>query len=100
MIKQYRILATLLVFSIVATFAQDSSALIETYRRNFIRSSLGTKLELLKEASTYEGIDMGPLYDSALQFVLTNASILASDSLLRDISVLSVNMIKIGRAHV
>lgn len=94
MIKQYRILATLLVFSIVATFAQDSSALIETYRRNFIRSSLGTKLELLKEASTYEGIDMGPLYDSALQFVLTNASILASDSLLRDISVLSVNMIK------
>ncbi len=94
MIKKYRILSALVLFATVAGFAQDSSALIETYRRNFIRSSLGTKLELLKEASGYDDVDMGPLYDSALQFVLANASILSSDALLRDISVLSVNMIR------
>jgi len=83
-----------LVLGLSGLAAQDSSALIDTYRRNFVRSSLGTKLELLQDAASYEGVDMGPLYDTALQFVLGNASLLSTDSLLRDMSVLSVNMIR------
>ncbi|MDX9959364.1 MAG: hypothetical protein AB7T74_15755 [Clostridia bacterium] len=74
--------------------AQDSAALIETYRRNFARSSLGTKYELLKEAASYENVDMGPLYDTALLFVLNNSSLLASDATLRDMAVLCVEMLR------
>jgi len=87
-------LAVLLVVASALVSAQDPSALIDTYRRNFVRSSLGTKLELLKEAAAYDDIDMGPLYDTALQFILGNASLLSTDALLRDMSVLSVNMIR------
>lgn len=77
-----------------AAFAQDPTELIETYRRNFARSSLGTKFELLREASSYEGVALGPLYETALDFVLGNVSLIGSDTLMRDIAVLSVNMIR------
>lgn len=92
--KTAAVLVVLLVLGLAGTSAQESSELIDTYRRNFARSSLGTKLELLKEASVYDSVDMGPLYDTAIQFVLGNASLLSTDALLRDISVLSVNMIR------
>ncbi len=84
----------ILVIGLSGATAQDSTALIDTYKRNFVRSSLGTKLELLQDAAAYEGVDMGPLYDTALQFILGNASLLTTDSLLRDMSILSVNMIR------
>ncbi len=84
----------ILVIGLSGAAAQDSTALIDTYKRNFVRSSLGTKLELLQDAASYEGVDMGPLYDTAIQFILGNASLLTTDSLLRDMSVLSVNMIR------
>ena len=92
--KAFAVFAAILVLSLSGLPAQESSELIDTYRRNFVRSSLGTKLELLKEASAYDTVDMGPLYDTAIQFVLGNASLLATDALLRDMSVLSVNMIR------
>jgi len=87
-------LVVLLLFGFAAPAAQDSTALIDTYKRNFARSSLGTKLELLKDASAYDTVNMGPLYDSAITFVLGNVSLLATDSVLRDMAVLSVNMIR------
>lgn len=74
--------------------AQDADTIIETYKRNFVRSSLGTKLELLKEAASYTNINMGPLYDTALQFVLDNASILSNDILLREMALFSIEMVK------
>ncbi len=92
--KAFSVFAAILVLSLSGLPAQESSELIDTYRRNFVRSSLGTKLELLKEASAYDSVDMGPLYDTAIQFVLGNASLLSTDALLRDMSVLSVNMIR------
>ena len=92
--KSFAVFAVILVLGLTGLQAQESSELIETYRRNFVRSSLGTKLELLKEASAYDSVNMGPLYDTAIQFVLGNASLLSTDVLLRDMSVLSVNMIR------
>jgi hypothetical protein len=83
-----------LAIALSSAMAQDSAALIETYRRNFARSSLGTKFELLKEAASYENVDMGPLYDTALLFVLNNSSLLASDATLRDMAVLCVEMLR------
>ncbi|HAP43006.1 MAG TPA: hypothetical protein DD477_11110 [Spirochaetaceae bacterium] len=73
-------------------WAQDPTVLVESYRRNFARASLATKLDLLQEAAAFQ--NMGPLYETALQFVLDNASLLQTDVLLRDISILSVNMLR------
>ncbi|MEI6387092.1 MAG: hypothetical protein WCQ50_10670 [Spirochaetota bacterium] len=71
--------------------AQDSPSVILTYQRNFVRSSLTTKLELIKEAGKVTvGQDLGPLYDTAMRFVLDNAALLAGDSQLRDLALLAV----------
>lgn len=71
-------------------FSQDPAALVDSYRRNFARASLTTKYDLLKEAAQYDG--MGLLYETALQFVLDNAPLLQTDTVLRDIAILSVSM--------
>ncbi len=88
------LISVLLVFGTLVVPAQDSSALIDTYKRNFVRSSLGTKLELLKDAAAYDTVNMGPLYDTAITFVLGNVYLLSTDAVLRDMAVLSVNMIR------
>ncbi len=60
--------------------AQDNEDLVLSYQRNFIRSNLSTKLDLLNEAVELPG--MGPLYDTALDFCLRNADLLRGDELL------------------
>jgi len=93
--KKHSVLSVvMLALALAGLPAQESSDLIDTYRRNFVRSSLGTKLELLKEASAYESVNMGPLYDTAVQFVLGNIVLLANDPLMRDMAILSVTMIR------
>ncbi len=91
-----RVISAVLILLVGAVTAQgqESKAIIETYQRNFVRSSLGTKLELLREASTYEGVDMGPLYETALKFVLGNAELLEADLIVRDIAIVSADMIR------
>jgi hypothetical protein len=84
------LLAILLACAGIAA-AQDSGSVILTYQRNFARSSLTTKLELIKEAGKVTvGQDLGPLYDTAMRFVLDNAALLAGDSQLRDLALLAV----------
>lgn len=92
--KHSALSVVMLALALAGIPAQESSDLIDTYRRNFVRSSLGTKLELLKEASAYESVNMGPLYDTAVQFVLGNITLLANDPLMRDMAILSVTMIR------
>jgi len=84
----------ILLMTAASAYSQDTRAIIETYQRNFVRSSLGTKLELLREASAYEGADMGPLYETAIKFVLGNAELLESDLIMRDIAIVSAEMIR------
>lgn len=88
------LMTTVLLALTLTVMAQDADTVIETYKRNFARSSLGTKLELLKEASSYSNINMGPLYDTALLFVLDNAPILSNDAILREMMLFSVEMVK------
>ncbi|MBP7264177.1 MAG: hypothetical protein KBB32_08380 [Spirochaetia bacterium] len=75
-------------------WAQDANELIDTYRRNFARSSLGTKVELLKEAAGYKDVNLGPLYHTAIEFVLNNSSLIGTDALMLEMAAFSVSMIK------
>jgi hypothetical protein len=71
--------------------AQDADSIALAYRRNFARASLGTKLELLKEASGRDDAAdaMGPLFDMALRFAVDNSALLGPDSQLKDLAVLA-----------
>lgn len=88
--KRASVIIALLIAVGTAIVAQDAGSVILTYQRNFARSSLTTKLELLKEAGKTGNADMGPLYETALRFVLDNAGLLAGDAQLRDLAILAV----------
>jgi hypothetical protein len=79
-------LALTLGFS-AALQAQDADSIVLAYRRNFARASLGTKLELLKEAAARGDASMGPLYDMAIRFAVDNAVLLGGDPQLKDLAV-------------
>jgi hypothetical protein len=86
----HRLIALVLVLGMgTALMSQDADALILTYQRNFARSSLGTKLELLKEAAAYKDVEMGPLYETALRFVIENAVLLSGDGQLREAALIA-----------
>ncbi len=86
-----RIVATfaLALGLVMALQAQDAESIVLAYRRNFARSSLVTKLELLKEAATRSDADMGPLYDMALRFAVDYSALLGPDPQLKDLAVLA-----------
>jgi hypothetical protein len=69
--------------------AQDADSIVLAYRRNFARASLGTKLELLKEASSRGDASMGGLYDMAIRFAVDNSALLGPDPQLKDLAVLA-----------
>jgi hypothetical protein len=82
-------LAVALFGSGASIMAQDVDSIVLAYRRNFARASLGTKLELLKEASARGDAAMAPLYDMALRFAVDNAALLGPDPQLKELAVLA-----------
>lgn len=74
-------LTLLSLIGIQAVFAQDSGAILASYKRNFVKSNLASKASILSDAATDEKASefIGPLYEFALQFVLQYADILQDD---------------------
>jgi hypothetical protein len=68
------------------TFAQSPDDIVQSYQRNFVRSSLSIKLDVLKEAAAIDKSDMSALYRMAVDFCIDNAVILQNDVQLRDIA--------------
>jgi hypothetical protein len=74
---------------VLSVWAQDADSIVLAYRRNFARSSLVTKLELLKEAAQRKDVAMGPLFDMALRFAVDNSALLGPDPQLRDLALVA-----------
>lgn len=74
--------------------AQEVDGVLQGYQRNFVRSSIGIKLDVLKEAAALSNPGMGPLFEMGLRFALDNGSLLPRDTQLRDIAVFSVLMVQ------
>jgi hypothetical protein len=68
-----------LFFVAGGSFAQDSQSVALSYQRNFVRSGLDVKLDILKEAEEAKIAGLGPLYELALDFALQNAELLRDD---------------------
>lgn len=80
-------LAVALSVSPFRALAQDADSVVLTYERNFLRSSLSTKLEIVKESSAYKAADMGPLYEQALRFAVEGESLLGADVELKSLAL-------------
>jgi len=80
-------LAGVLALSPVYALAQDADSIVLTYERNFLRSSLSTKLAIVKESSAYKAADMGSLYEQALRFVVESEPLLGSDAELKSLAL-------------
>lgn len=76
----------LILFMYISIFAQEDSVVL-SYRRNFIRASLITKIELIQDAGKIQERDMSPLYAEVLDFVLSYAPVLGEDSNLEKLAL-------------
>jgi hypothetical protein len=82
--------ATLLAaLGALGALAQDADSIILAYQRNFARSSIVTKLELVKEASLRTDADMGPLFEMALRFAVDYSPLLGPDPQLKSLALVS-----------
>ena len=85
-------LLMIVFFSLAAfLFAQTDDPVIISYRRNFVRASISTKIELVTDASRITTVNMTPLYLDAVSFVLANYQLLGNDSQLMDIAAVAAD---------
>jgi hypothetical protein len=76
----------ILVLTGFGAFAQSTDPVILSYQRNFIRSSMSTKIDLLIDASRITAVNMTPLYADALAFAVEKYPYLGADQQLLDIA--------------
>ena len=91
MMRKYGALRTLSVFLLFLVVArggeaQDAESVTLSYQRNFVRSGIDVKLDILREAEASAIQGLGPLYELALEFVLQNAELLRDDQALIDLA--------------
>ena len=88
------ILVVLLLLGLLSTLvAQESDPLVDSFIRNFARASLQTKIQIIQDAGETDLEGMGLLYEKALDFVLANSHLLATDSLTQQLAVLATKYI-------
>jgi hypothetical protein len=81
---------------LVGPSVSGQTSRLETYQSNFSAANLQTKLEVLRAANHEDAREFGPLYRQALQFVLSNASDLPRQPMLREIAMLSTERVEEG----
>lgn len=90
---QKRILFGILICVALHCFAQQDDPVTVSYRRNFVRASISTKIELVNDASRITSVNMTPLYSDAISFVLENYPLLGNDAQLIEIAIVSASKI-------
>ncbi len=75
-----------LCFSLFAEEPMQGTANILSWQRNFVRSSLGAKVEILRDASGQKEVaQFAPLYEQALDFALSFSQLLGEEPLMKDL---------------
>jgi hypothetical protein len=77
-------------FALSRAIAQSSDPVVLSYQRNFIRSSLSTKIELLNDASRITTVNMTPLYADAIDFTMENYPYFGNDQQLLDVAAVAI----------
>lgn len=70
--------------------AQDAQNVLDAFQRNFTIGSLDVKIQIIQDAATSkEAASLGPLYLQAVDFVISNATMLPSDPRFRQLASLA-----------
>ena len=70
-----------LLATVLVAQAQDAQKLLDTFRRNFAIGSLDVKIQILQDAAASKAASaMGPLFLQAVEFVIDNSSLVATDA--------------------
>ena len=70
-----------LLVAVAVSQAQDAQKLLDTFRRNFAIGSLDVKIQILQDAAASKTASaMGPLFLQAVEFVIDNSSLVATDA--------------------
>jgi len=85
----------LTIILISSAYGQDTS-LLSSFQRNFARGSLSTKIKVLQDASLVEGVEMGPLYLQAAEFIYDNFQSFQNDPVAQELSLLAIRMIGVA----
>ncbi len=87
-----------LIIPLVAVQAQESSKILDTFRRNFAIASLDVKIQILQDAAGgRNAADMGPLYVQAIDFVTDNGSLMATDPRFNQLASIAAEQIGITK---
>ncbi|MFW6292904.1 MAG: hypothetical protein ACOC7V_11340, partial [Spirochaetota bacterium] len=76
--------------------AQDTERALEAYQDRFRDASPQVKLQILETADMLSVEELGPLYEQAVRFVLSNAEDIETNVILRDIALFAVEKIGEG----
>jgi hypothetical protein len=77
-----------------AAQAQDAQKILDTFKRNFAIASLDVKIQILQDAAASTSRPgLGPLFQQALEFVLDNETLLASDPRFRQLAAIAAEQV-------
>jgi len=82
----------LLLIFVLYLPAQEASSVLDSYKRNFAKASLGTKIQIIKNSKN-EKINMGPLYNQAMKFLLDNETLLENEPQAVELSILAAQLL-------
>lgn len=94
--KKVSCLIICIMVCLVYSWSQDSqsSSIVDTFIANFEKGNPSVKLQVLNDAGDLELTGMGPLYLTAIDFIIDNAHLLDMDLVYRKISITAVAAIK------
>jgi HEAT repeat protein len=94
--KKVRRLVVFLLFFLLITglWAQNSQDLLRSFARNFAIASLDVKMQIIQDAGNSGSTEMGPLYRQAIDFVLTNYTLIDTDQRFRQLAILAVDQME------
>jgi len=80
----------LCLFTILNSFAQNESSMLDSYLKNFDKGSSTVKLQLIEEAAELDQAALGPLFQRAIDYAISNSSKLNQDSAIKEFALLSI----------
>jgi hypothetical protein len=93
--KVRRLVVFLLFFLLVSSlWAQKPEDLLRSFTRNFAIASLDVKMQIIQDAGNSGYAEMGPLYRQAIDFVLSNFTLIDSDLRFRQLAILAVDQME------
>ncbi len=85
------IICFFLLMGITHSFAQNQGGMLDTYLKNFDKGNNQVKLQLIEEAAGADSAELSPLFQKALDYAISGASKLDSDSDMKRFTLISIN---------